>query len=133
MGEDSEGGDWYGPETATLGDRVAGAREAAGLSQSALARGLGVRLSTVQAWEEDRAEPRANKLQMAAGVLNVSVGWLLTGTGDGPDGPPEGRPPGTEARAALAELRRLREELGAIATRLGRTEARLAALIREDA
>ena len=133
MDQNSEGEGWFGPETATLGDRVAGAREAAGLSQSALARGLGVRLATVQAWEEDRAEPRANKLQMAAGVLNVSVGWLLTGTGDGPDGPPESRGPRAETRAALAELRRLREELGAITTRLGRTEARLAALIREDA
>ncbi|MGY6632824.1 MAG: helix-turn-helix domain-containing protein [Alkalilacustris sp.] len=122
---------WYDARIATLGDRIVGAREAAGLSQSALARGLGVRLGTVQGWEEDRAEPRANKLQMAAGVLNVSVGWLLTGEGDGPDGPPADRAPGQELRATLAELRRLRAEVGAIATRLGHTEARLAQLIRE--
>ena len=132
MTEDAETEGWFGADTATLGDRIAGAREAAGLTQAGLARGLGVRLATVQAWEDDRAEPRANKLQMAAGLLNVSVGWLLTGGGDGPDGPPEGRTRTNEARAALAELRRLRGELGAIASRLGRTEARLAQLIRED-
>jgi len=122
---------WYDAATATLGDRIAGAREAAGLDQAALARGLGVRLATVQAWEDDRAEPRANKLQMAAGLLNVSVGWLLAGTGDGLDGPPA--PPRrsreAEARAALAELRRLRSDLGAISGRIARTEARLAAVL----
>ena len=126
---------WYDSATATLGDRLAGAREAAGLDQPALARGLGVKLATVQAWEDDRAEPRANKLQMAAGLLNVSVGWLLTGTGDGLDGPPAApdRSRAAEARAALSELRRLRAELGAISGRLGRTEARLAALLTEEA
>ena len=124
--------DWFGAQTATLGDRISGAREAAGLSQSALAQGLGVRLATVQTWEEDRAEPRANKLQMAAGLLNVSVGWLLTGAGDGLDGPPDPPGRGAEARAALAELRRLRAELGAMTTRLARTEARLAQILRED-
>ena len=128
---------WYDAATATLGDRLAGAREAAGLDQPALARGLGVRLSTVRAWEDDRAEPRANKLQMAAGMLNVSVGWLLTGSGDGLDGPPVeaqvDRTRGAEARAALGELKRLREEMGAMSRRLGRTEARLAALLKAGA
>jgi transcriptional regulator with XRE-family HTH domain len=124
---------WYDAATATLGDRIAAAREAAGLSQAGFARALGVKLATVQSWEDDRAEPRANKLQMLAGMLNVSVGWLLTGTGDGPEGPPGGRTPAAEARAALAELRRLREDMGAIARRIGRTEARLAAVLGEDA
>ncbi len=124
---------WYDAATATLGDRIAGAREAAGLSQAGFARNLGVKLATVQSWEDDRAEPRANKLQMLAGMLNVSVGWLLTGTGDGPEGPREARSRAAEARATLGELRRLREDLGAISRRIGRTEARLAALFGEDA
>lgn len=124
---------WYDAATATLGDRIAGAREAAGLTPAQLARSLGVRQSTVAAWEDDRAEPRANRLQMAAGVMNVSVGWLLTGQGDGPDGPTVA-PAGAlaEARAALAELRRLKAELGAAASRLGRAEARLAAALAEE-
>ena len=128
---------WFDAATATLGDRIAGAREAAGMSQAQFARALGVKLTTVQSWEDDRAEPRANKLQMAAGMLNVSVGWLLTGSGDGLDGPPVeaqvDRTRGAEARAALGELKRLREEMGAMSRRLGRTEARLAALLKAGA
>jgi len=73
--------DWYGAETATFGDRLAGAREAAGLSQEELATRLGVRLETLIGWEEDAADPRANRLQMLAGMLNVSLMWLLTGEG----------------------------------------------------
>ena len=38
--------DWYGEASATFGDRLAGAREAAGLSQEALAAKLGVMPST---------------------------------------------------------------------------------------
>jgi DNA-binding XRE family transcriptional regulator len=54
---------WYGADVATFGDRLAGAREAAGLSQEDLAQRLGVRLTTLQNWEEDLAEPRGNRLQ----------------------------------------------------------------------
>jgi len=72
-------GDWYGPEMATFGDRIAGAREAANMTRSALARRLGVRKDTLASWEEDRADPRANKLSTMAGVFNVSIMWLLNG------------------------------------------------------
>ena len=63
--------DWYGPDAATFGDRIAAAREAAGMGQEKLARRLGVKLKTLHGWENDLAEPRANKLQMLAGLLNV--------------------------------------------------------------
>ena len=59
---------WFSDETATFGDRLAGAREAQGLSQEDLARRLGVRLKTIQAWEDDLSEPRANRLQMMADI-----------------------------------------------------------------
>ncbi|MFZ1338625.1 MAG: helix-turn-helix domain-containing protein, partial [Paracoccaceae bacterium] len=49
----AETGNWYAADVATFGDRLAGAREAAGLAQEDLAQRLGVRLTTVQAWEED--------------------------------------------------------------------------------
>ena len=42
--------DWFGPEAATFGDRVAGARENAGMSQIELSRRLGVKLVTLQSW-----------------------------------------------------------------------------------
>lgn len=116
--------DWFGEEQATMGDRIAGAREAAGLTQAELARRLGVRHSTVKAWEDDRSEPRANRLQMLAGVVNVSLMWLLTGRGDGvPD--PERAPDTAGVPGVLIDLRLLRAELGRMADRIGRIEKQL--------
>ncbi|MBV2360036.1 helix-turn-helix domain-containing protein [Thalassococcus sp. CAU 1522] len=116
--------DWYGPEAATFGDRVAAARDAAGLDQEGLARRLGVKLKTLQAWEDDRAEPRANKLQMMAGLLNVSMVWLLTGEGEG-----LGEITAAEAAEDLGELlleiRAMRSQMLNAADRLGKLDKRL--------
>jgi transcriptional regulator with XRE-family HTH domain len=115
--------DYYSDEAATFGDRLAAAREAIGFSQSQLAARAGVRLSTIQNWESDRAEPRANKLQMIAGILNVSIVWLLTGAGQGgvPPEPAEAQ----EFRGALAELREIRVAQTRLLARLARLEKRL--------
>jgi transcriptional regulator with XRE-family HTH domain len=116
---------WYDADTATLGDRIEGAREAAGLSQTELARRLGVKLATIRAWEDDQAEPRANKLQMLAGLLGVSIMWLLTGAGDGLDSrEPQAALP-DDLLALLAELRQMRLEQARMADRIGRIEKRL--------
>ena len=53
------------------------------MTQADLASGIGVKLKTVRAGKTTWREPRANKLQMVAGLLNVSMRWLLTGEGDG--------------------------------------------------
>ncbi len=118
---------WFSEAAATFGDRLAGAREAAGMSQAELARRLGVRLKTLADWENDLADPRANRLQMLAGMLNVSIMWLLTGRGDGLDGPPEPGPSDAAARALLDELRALKAEATDLAQRMGRLEKRLRA------
>ncbi len=68
----------------TIGGRLTSAREAQSLSVSQLARRLGVKSKTMADWECDRAEPRANRLVMLAGLLNVSPAWILTGRGEGP-------------------------------------------------
>ncbi|MEM9754580.1 MAG: helix-turn-helix transcriptional regulator, partial [Pseudomonadota bacterium] len=73
---------WYTAENTTFGDRLAAAREGAGLSASDLARRAGVGLQTVRAWENDQSEPRANTLQRVAGILGVSLMWLLAGEGE---------------------------------------------------
>jgi HTH-type transcriptional regulator, cell division transcriptional repressor len=122
---------WFSNDTATFGDRLSGAREAAGLTQADFARRLGVRLTTVQAWEDDRADPRANRLQMVAGMLNVSIRWLLTGQGDGLDGPPQGSALPAAAQDVLADLSRLRASLLALSGEVGQAEKRLRVLLRE--
>lgn len=124
---------WFSDETATFGDRLAGAREAQGLSQEDLARRLGVRLKTIQAWEDDLSEPRANRLQMMAGLLNVSIRWLLTGEGDGLEGPSAPTVLSDEARRALADLSRMRAQMLALAKDMGQMEKRLRAMLREEA
>ncbi|GGD44030.1 helix-turn-helix domain-containing protein [Sinisalibacter lacisalsi] len=121
--------DWFSDEHATFGDRLAAAREAADLSQKDLAKRLGVKSKTVAAWENDLSEPRANRLQMLAGLLNVSLMWLLNGNGEGVD------PPGVEpaltrdARQVLLEMRELRGDIDEAANRLARLEKNLKKLM----
>ena len=121
--------DWYGPETATFGDRLAAAREATGLDQAELARRLGVEYETLQGWEDDSDAPRANRLSMLAGMLNVSIPWLLTGEGEGIDSPEEQARP--DMTGLLAEMRALRTDMMAKAEAMGRLEKRLRKALRE--
>ncbi|AUQ49478.1 helix-turn-helix domain-containing protein [Phaeobacter inhibens] len=115
---------WYGPEAATFGDRVAAARDAAGMTQAQLARRLGIKKTTLAGWEQDLSEPRANKLSMMAGLLNVSMRWLLTGEGEGMEAPAGEQVP-QDLVAVMTELRQLREELRGNADRAARLEKRL--------
>ncbi len=117
--------DWFGPDAATFGDRVAGAREAAGMTQAQLARSLGVKKATVVAWEDDLSEPRANKLSMMAGMLNVSIMWLITGEGDGTEAPHLVGSNQDDLQPLLAEIRAIRGEMRASAERLARVEKTL--------
>ncbi|MDX1742470.1 MAG: helix-turn-helix transcriptional regulator [Ruegeria sp.] len=117
--------DWFGPEAATLGDRIAGAREAAGMTQSQLARRLGVKKATIAAWENDLSEPRANRLSMIAGMVNVSIMWLLTGEGEGMEAPIEDGDTNLELGTAVAELRAIRSEMRTCAERTARLEKKL--------
>lgn len=124
--------DWFSDDSATFGDRLEGAREAAGLRREDLARRLGVKVKTIQAWEDDLSEPRANRLQMLAGLLNVSLMWLLTGRGEGvPE--PGAEPPPEDIEAMMTDLRLMRSEFGRMAERIGRMEKRLRRLAARDA
>ena len=116
---------YYSEEAATLGDRIVAAREATGLTQKDVARQLGVKLKTVQGWEDDRTEPRANKAQMMSGVLGVSLTWLLSGEGDGVSEPVETPELGTDLSSALSDIRRLKVELTQSVRQLGAIEKRL--------
>ncbi len=124
--------DWFGPDTATFGDRVAGAREAAGMTQVQLARRLGVKKTTIIAWEDDLSEPRANKLSMMAGMLNVSIMWLLTGEGDGMDATALAGDVDSELNELVVELRSIRGEMRASSERLARVEKALRLKLERD-
>ncbi|WP_439110073.1 helix-turn-helix domain-containing protein [Lentibacter sp.] len=117
--------DWFDPETSTFGDRVAGAREAAGMTQKQLAKRLGVKLVTLRNWENDMAEPRANKLSMLAGLLNVSMMWLLDGTGEGVDPVQDVSREEKDMNEILAEIVDLKSRALRTANRLGALEKKL--------
>ncbi len=120
----------YDDEYATFGDRVAAGREQLGITQGQLAKRLGVKIQTLQNWEEDRSEPRANKLQMLAGMLNVSIIWLMSGQGDGLDpafGSIEEQSDNTQE--ILMEVRSIREAQLQLNARMGRLEKRLRAAL----
>lgn len=72
----------YSDEAATFGDRLAAARLSSRMSSAQVAARLGVKQETVEQWEADQSEPRPNRMQLLAGVLNVSLLWLMTGEGD---------------------------------------------------
>ena len=123
--------EWFSSDAATFGDRLTAAREAAGMDQRTLARRMGVKLKTVEGWENDLSEPRANKLQMVAGVLNVSIRWLLTGQGDGLHEPAADAELAATARDLMADLRQVRVEMGQLSDRLGMLEKRLRAVMKD--
>lgn len=117
MSDETVTADWYHDDKATFGDRVTDAREAVGLSQAELAKRLGMKLRTLKEWEDDLSEPRANKLNMLAGVLNVSLRWLMTGQGE--DLVP------VESAVTAEELAALRVKLAEVQDMLARMEERM--------
>lgn len=117
--------DWFTDQNSTFGDRLAAAREAAGLDQADLARHAGVKLSSVRKWEADQGEPRANTLQRLSGILGVSLMWLLAGEGDGINGDDPAADLPEDVADILRELRTLRADQASIGDRLGRLEKRL--------
>ena len=72
-----------------IGVRIAQKREAAGLSQSELARRLGLSPQAVQKWEAGVSTPRNSKLGDLAEALGTSMGYLIDG---GPEAPGSGKP-----------------------------------------
>lgn len=119
---------YYGEDSATFGDRVAAGRASVGFTQTRLSQKLGIKKKTLISWENDMSEPRANKLQMLAGVLNVSIIWLLTGEGEGLS-PAQYQSDAEEAKGLILELRSVRGEYKRLGERLALLEKRLMAAI----
>ncbi len=75
-------GEFYSMAVVTLGNRIENARIAKGYNLTQLARRLAIKSSTLKNWECNNSEPRANKLNMLAGILGVTLYWLMTGEND---------------------------------------------------
>ena len=68
----------------TIGGRISFARAAVGLTVEQISSVAGVTADTWNNWENDRSEPRANRLDMLARILQINIAWLLDGQGKGP-------------------------------------------------
>lgn len=64
-----------------IGAYIKVAREKRGLSQSELARRLGVRSQTVNQWEHDKKQPSRDNVVLLARITNSTLDWLLYGKG----------------------------------------------------
>lgn len=71
--------DHFATTAPTFGGRLQAARYAKGLSIARLGEKVGVEAAKVAAWESDAEAPRANRITLLAGLLNVSIIWLITG------------------------------------------------------
>lgn len=106
----------------TLGGRISFARECAGLSAPQAACRLGVMPESWNAWERDRDAPRANRLANMAGVLGVSLSWLLSGQGEGPHEADPSQDPAQvlrDFRSATLEMAALNQRMKSIASQIG--------------
>ena len=103
-----------------LAHRIRSAREYHEISVAELALRLGVEQATVNAWENNERAPRANRLVMLAGLLDVSLAWLLEGEDDIALSTPS---------ASLGELRedleRVERRLSELTTMVAAARARL--------
>lgn len=115
----------FNEAAATFGDRLVAAREAKGLSVAGLAEKIGVDVRRVAGWESNSDEPRGNLTQMLAGLLNVSLVWLISGESNGTTEVVDRyeRTPGVND--ALGEISRLTATLSSALIRLEKLEKRL--------
>jgi transcriptional regulator with XRE-family HTH domain len=105
----------------TFGGRLSRARSAYGLSTEELASRLGVKAATIKAWECDRSQPSAQRMNRLAGLLSVGLSWLLHGMGTAPIDP-EDQPAVDLVGEQLAKLKLLHAETGQL---IGHIETRL--------
>ena len=72
----------------SIGERIRIARKAKGLSQRHVATLFGITPGAVSQWESDETVPNVERLGILGQILNAEIGWLVSGTGQGPGAPP---------------------------------------------
>jgi transcriptional regulator with XRE-family HTH domain len=94
----------------TIGKRITHARENKGYTCEQLAERVGVKEDTLQAWENDERDPRANRLLRLAGGLDVTFAWLMVGDRYDEGSEDAGRLSSVDAK--LQRMKQLHSELG---------------------
>lgn len=89
------------PVQTTTGSRIELARNQLGLTIPQLARRIGVMRKTLENWENDRSDPRVDKLVKLSGVLQMPLIWLLTGD----------TPQGTDHNEVIPETAKIAQKL----------------------
>lgn len=81
------------PDTNLFPVRLADSRKRLGISQSELARQLGVSPSVISAYESGEYQPRTKKIEQIAGAVKVPAAYLLglTGSSESPEPTAEGQ------------------------------------------
>ena len=102
-----------------IGIRLREARDAAGLSALELADHLGVKASTIDRWESGERSPRGQRVIKLAGILGVSLSWILVGRGVEPSGSD------SDLVQLRAELRLARDRLDDVVSELAVIDQRL--------
>ena len=113
------------PVMTTIGSRIEQSRFKLGFSLPQLAHRIGVKRQTLENWENDRSEPRPERLLKIAGVLQVPMTWLLTG--DTPSGSTH-NPDAPETARIAKKLDRavaIQQELAALLLEVSADVARL--------
>lgn len=95
----------------TLADRIAKARNHAGLSQAELAEKLPAARNTLSRWERGDMQPSQRSLEAISRATGVSLDWLLQGDPTSPSEAPSALPdrivltlsPGTSTYTAHTE------------------------------
>lgn len=91
--------------------RIKQMRQRAGLSQSQLARQVGVERQQVASWENARNKPNEESLLLLSKVLHTSISFLFGETDDPRPAPEWSSTEGTAAQEAAALLRQALEKL----------------------
>jgi len=117
--------DHFNETVATFGDRLEAAREAKGLTVEGLAEKIGVGARAIEAWESDADTPRSNRIQMLAGLLNVSIVWLISGEGNGTSQVADTYERPLGVNDALGEISQMKATLSGVLEKLDQLEKRL--------
>ncbi len=117
--------DHFATTAPTIGGRLQAARNAKGLTVARLGEKLGVEAAKIETWESDVEAPRANRLSMLAGMLNVSIIWLITGESNGTTNIAEAHDRPTIINDTLGEIAQLKTTLLDAHAKLESLEQRL--------